>query len=144
MKKIILFLILVIILGGLGFLGYTYFNMSEEDKYALKLNFLTENGLRKEISKSTYFEQNKEACELNEFDGFKSLSDCQKAVQCFADGISAIIPKDDLKQLAKDMAQGERAESAGLIYISKHKEVEGSLPALYNRCLSGVGYSDPD
>ena len=144
MKKIILIVVATVILAGLAFLGYKYLSMSKEDKYAFKLNFLTEKGLRKEISKSTYFEQNKEACELNGFDGFKSLSDCQKAVQCFADGISAIIPKDDLKQLAEDMAQGERAESAGLVYISQHKEIEGSLPALYDRCLSNVGYSDPD
>ena len=140
MKKKILALILIVI-AGMMLCGYKYFSMSEEEKYFLKLTFLTEGGLRKEVRESMYFETEKESCGLNAFRGFRSIEDCRKAVDCISNGFSKLIIKEDLKRMAIDMARGERAESTGQAYLASHKSISDRLEDKIRECLTEVDYS---
>lgn len=141
MKKLILIIVLSVVVLILLILGYGYFVMSKEAKYALKLNFLTEKGLRNEIEKSMFYEGSKESCELNKYQGFNSMKDCQKAVGCISSDFSALVLKADLKQLAKDMDQGKNGESAVNLYLGSHQAIADSLKAKLGGCLAGSEYS---
>ena len=138
MKKIILILIIVLaVCVTLG--GVTYLKMSESERYAYVLNFLDENGLRKEIKNSAYYELNHEECVLNSNQGFESMDKCQQAVNCYVGETANAIPKADLKELAKLMDQGRKAESALADYFSAHKDVLDRLEPLLVKCLEDAG-----
>lgn len=140
MKKIIVIFSIIIILAVVLLLGYKYYKMSPEEKYELKLSFMSEKSVRKEIENAFYFETNNEACDLNHSYNFGSKEDCENCIRCGAVEISNIIPKNDIKLLAKEMNRGEHAESATLLYFESHKELKDAYLEKLNYCPCRVNY----
>lgn len=138
MKKI-LFLIIIVIVVVVLLGGFLYFRMSESERYALKLNFMNENALRNEVKKSMYYEFNAEECILNNYQKFASLEKCQQAINCLSEEVGSIIPKEDLKSLAKVMDDGRHAEAALSDYLGNKAGLNSALEIKANYCLAEVG-----
>ncbi len=116
MKKLLLVIAIVIVIGFLG-LGSVF---AYENKYLWIP--ISEDQLRAKISEFYNLEIAKESCELNNSRGFASKENCVAGVKCISDELSKIIPANDLRRLANGMQ--DKAESEVINYFKNHQEIE--------------------
>ena len=114
--------------------------MSPEEKYGLKLLFMNEKSVRREIEEAFYFETRYEACDLNYDYNFGSKEDCENCVRCGAVELSNVVLKNNIKLLAKEMYRGERAESALIQYFENNRNIEDAYLEKLNSCPCGADY----
>lgn len=133
MKKIILFVIFVIVLVSIVY----YVTLSPTEKYSWKVTFMNESQLRNEIKNSYYIESSYESCDLNNSRWFDSKENCLRTMECGSTKLSLAIPSDDLKDLVRVMNKGENAESAIINYFSVNPDIKNQLEKERQDCLYG-------